>query len=128
MYERPQNPIAYNIITLDRHCTYVHCIYNVQYYCGTVFMFYQDTCAVDTRTCLCDTPLHIVTREGTFVQVEQLVGYGADVTVVNSLGNTPLHYILAKKNQTPLSEMAPHLNQVLHVTLDTQDTFHFVLP
>ena len=40
------------------------------------------------------------------------MGYGANVTVADILQNTPLHYLLAKKNAQPLSDWTPHLNEV----------------
>ena len=41
-----------------------------------------------------------------------MVGYGADVGATDFQKNTPLHFVLGKKNMKPLSEWTPHLNEV----------------
>ena len=72
----------------------------------------QDTCDIEAKTITLRTALHGACREGLTRCVEQLVGYGANVTVADLLQNTPLHYLLGKKNAQPLSDWTPHLNEV----------------
>ena len=40
------------------------------------------------------------------------MGYGADVEATDSMKNTPMHFVLAKKNMKELSKWTVHLNQV----------------
>ena len=72
----------------------------------------QDTCDLDIRAYSNQTPLHLASSQGSTRCVECLVGYGADVGVEDDLGNTPLHFVVAKKNMKPLSQWTPHLNKV----------------
>ena len=72
----------------------------------------QETCEVDRKNFADQTPLHIASREGHIKSLECLVGYGADVEVTDLQGNTPLHFVLAKKNMKPLSDWTLHLNEV----------------
>lgn len=67
---------------------------------------------MDIKNFADQSPLHVASREGYPRSIECLVGYGADVGVTDQQGNTPLHYILAKKNVKPLSDWTLHLNEV----------------
>ena len=61
----------------------------------------KNTCDWEIRTSLhCTWPVH------------KVWGYRADVGAGNKVGNTPLHFVLAKKNMKPLSQWTPHLNKV----------------
>ena len=71
----------------------------------------QKSCDVDCNTLAVQTPLHVTTREGHAAALEKLVGYGADVSPIDGIGNTPLHYVLAKRNMTSL-DGTQHLSEV----------------
>ena len=108
-------------VHMSTYSTHISTCIDVLFIC-----IYQDTCTVESRTCLHDTPLHIAARDGSVVGLEQLVGYGADVTATDSLGITPLHYVLVKKIKTPLSEWTPHLNQVPHGSIIHTCTYMYI--
>ena len=72
----------------------------------------QESCDVDCLSVALQTPLHIATREGHATCFECLVGYGADVNAADTLGNAPIHYVLAKKNIQTLNG-ALHLSEVM---------------
>ena len=73
---------------------------------------FQDTCDLDYTSYTGFTALFIACKEGNTRSVECLVGYGADLNIADELGNTALHFVLAKKNMKPLSDWTPHLNKV----------------
>ena len=62
------------------------------------------------------TPLCVAATENSSRCVEALVGYGADVTLANSNGHTPLHHVLNSMEIKTLSEWTLHLNKVISHT------------
>ena len=60
------------------------------------------------------TALYIAASEGHTRCVEALVGYGADVTITNAEGKSPLHQVLQLQNMKPLSEWTLFLNEVYY--------------
>lgn len=54
---------------------------------------------MDQKTMLGDTPLHLSILEGKFIIVKLLLDYGADTSIKNNKGLTPLDFAGALKNQ-----------------------------
>ena len=65
------------------------------------------------------TPLHIAVHEGCIKAVELLVGFGADLNVVTTDGNTPLHLALGRGTMRAPSEDTPEIKEVM----DTKSHF-----
>lgn len=76
----------------------------------------QSSCNINIRTTGDLTALHIAAHEGHTAIVEALVGYGADLNVVDEdRGNTPMHLILARKNMNPIDASMAYLWKVIEV-------------
>ena len=58
------------------------------------------------------TPLHLAVHQGHLGVVERLVGYGANLNVQDSNGDTPLHIALVRDNEDVISSNTPQLKKV----------------
>ena len=58
------------------------------------------------------TALHFAVSKGHVAAVERLVGYGADMNVAASNGNTLLHEVLRLSNMTRPSNDSPEIKKV----------------
>ena len=71
----------------------------------------QDMCELSAKTNLNQTALHLAVHQGNTKIVERLVGYGADLNVPDSDGDTPLHIALARDTVDNLSADTPQLKK-----------------
>lgn len=55
--------------------------------------YVQAGCAIDEKTNIGNTAMHIALMHGNTDVVVKLVGYGANLSVKNELGDTPLHIL-----------------------------------
>lgn len=69
---------------------------------------------VDARAETGHTPLHGALMKDHSRMVELLLGYGADPTIPDSDGNTPLHVALDNEDLYPPSDKTLELNKVCH--------------
>ena len=81
---------------------------------------FQDVCDLEKRTYEGYTALILACERGNVRCVEHLVGYGADVQATTTEENSPLHFVLSKKDMKPLSQWTPHLNEVLFKDTNVQ--------
>ena len=72
----------------------------------------QDLCELNAKTNMNQTALHLAVHQGSTKIVERLVGYGADLNVPDSDGDTLLHIALAKDTVDTLSADTPQLKKV----------------
>ena len=74
---------------------------------------FQHACDINAKTKYEKlTPLHIAVHEGCIKAVELLVGFGADLNVVTTDGNTPLHLALGRGTMSPPLEETPEIKEV----------------
>ncbi len=76
----------------------------------------QESCDIDARTEQLYTPLHAAVIKGYVKVVERLVGYGANLNVQDSDGDTPLHLTLDREKMKRPSQETPEIVKVQYTT------------
>jgi ankyrin repeat protein len=69
-------------------------------------------CLVDAVTETGHTPLHGAIMKDQSKMVELLIGYGADPSITDGAGTTPVHRALGNEDLEPPSDCTPELNKV----------------
>ena len=72
----------------------------------------QEQCAVNAMAETGHTPLHGAVMKDQSRMVELLLGHGADPTISDSDGDTPLHMALNNEDLHHPSDRTPELNKV----------------
>ena len=72
----------------------------------------QPRCDINARAKTRLTALHIAVHEGHVKLVERLVGFGADLDLTTSDGNTALHIALGRNNMSPPTMDSPKIRAV----------------
>ncbi len=72
----------------------------------------QESCDIDARTDQLYTPLHAAAIKGYVRIIERLVGYGADLNIADSDGDTALHLTLGRDNMASPSQDTPEIVKV----------------
>ena len=72
----------------------------------------QPECDINARTNNRLTALHIAVHEGHVKLVERLVGFGADLNITTSDGNTALHLALGRNTMAMPTEESPKIKAV----------------
>lgn len=72
----------------------------------------QPECDINARTNNRLTALHIAVHEGHVKLVERLVGFGADLNITTSDGNTALHLALGRDTMATPTEESPKIKAV----------------
>ena len=72
----------------------------------------QTDCMVDVTAEIGHTPLHAAILKNHSRLVELLIGYGADPTIADEGGSTPLYFALDNEDLDAPSEDTPELNKV----------------
>lgn len=80
-----------------------------------------EECMVDARAETGHTPLHGALMKNHSRMVELLLGYGADPTIADSDGNTPLHAALDNEDLYPPSDKTLELNKVKGLLMEMTD-------
>ena len=83
---------------------------------------FQEHCDLNIFNDQKQTALHIALKARSLRIAEQLVGYGADLDVVDKDGNTPLHYAFVLPSMGSVSVDTPQLSKVtdmLYLLLST---------
>ena len=74
---------------------------------------FQEHCDLNIYNGQKQTALHIALMARSLRIAEQLVGYGADLNVVDKDGNTPLHYAFVLPSMGSVSVDTPQLSKVI---------------
>ena len=75
----------------------------------------QPQCDINALTKTRLTALHLAVHEGHVKVVERLVGFGADLNITTSDGNTALHLALGRNTMTTPTEESPKIKAVRSV-------------
>ena len=69
-------------------------------------------CDINARTDENQTALHLAVHQGNWSIVERLIGYGAQLNIQDSSGDTPLHIALAREFTAVQTSDTPQIKRV----------------
>ena len=107
-------PLYFSFLCLHVHtCTYT-CSYML--YFDQLFHSVQELCDISGVTNVGQTALHLAIHQGHTRIVERLVGFGINLNIQDSDGDTALHIALSRDNAKTLSAETPQLKKVSSLT------------
>ena len=74
--------------------------------------FIQPKCNINSVDNQKRTALHLAIIRGHVATIEKLVGYGIDINITSSIGNTALHETLRLSNMAMPSSCTPEIKKV----------------
>ena len=85
-------------------------------YFNQLFHSVQELCDISGVTNVGQTALHLAVHQGHTRIVERLVGFGINLNIPDSDGDTALHIALSRDNAKTLSAETPQLKKVSSLT------------